>query len=365
MYVWERPEWPGFAWDEGRLLEPLATARLKQDRLLGRMSNLSHELKLEAQLEALTEEIVKSSEIEGEILSRDSVRSSVAHRLGIDAPAVLPVDCRTEGIVEMTIDAMENYRDSLTSERLFGWQAALFPTGYAGMHRIRTRAWRDDTEGPMQVVSGPIGRRRVHFQAPPAERVDAEMERFLGWFDRRNRPEGLLRAGLAHLWFVTVHPFEDGNGRIARAIADLALAQSEDSGQRFYSMSSQIRRNRSDYYRMLERSQRSALDVTNWLVWFIGCFSRAIESSEATCAQVLRKSEFWRRRSREPFTARQHRVLNRFLDGFEGKLTARKWAAIGKCSIPTAQRDIADLVERNVLRRSLGGIRNTSYDLVE
>ena len=364
MYIWEQPEWPRSTWDDGRLLEPLAAARLKQGRLLGSMTRLGFDLKLEAQLEALTEDVIKSSEIEGEVLDRDSVRSSIARRLGVPAAAVAPADRRTEGVVEMMLDATENYEALLTPERLFGWQAALFPTGYSGLHRVKTGAWRDDAEGPMQVVSGPIGRQRVHYQAPLAQQLDAEMQAFLEWFNRRGEPEGLLRAGLAHLWFVTIHPFEDGNGRVARAIADQALAQSEDSGQRFYSMSSQIRKERSDYYDRLERSQKGALDVTDWLVWFLDCFSRAIDGAEAACANVLRKADFWQRYAREPFNKRQKTVLNRFLDGFEGKLTARKWAAIGKCSIPTAQRDINELVARSILRRNPGGSKNTSYDLV-
>ena len=364
MYIWEQPGWPHLAWDDGPLLEPLAAARLKQGRLLGSMARLGFELKLEAQLEALTEDVVKSSEIEGEVLDRAGVRSSIARRLGVPAAAVAPSDRRTEGVVEMTLDATENHEQPLTTERLFGWQAALFPTGYSGMRKVRTGAWRDDAGGPMQVVSGPIGRERVHYRAPPARRVDAEMQAFLAWFNRRGEPEGLLRAGLAHLWFVTIHPFEDGNGRIARAIADQALAQSEVSGQRFYSVSSQIRKERSDYYKMLERSQKGGLDVTGWLVWFLACFARAIAGAEAVCANVLRKADFWQRCALEPFTERQRKVLNRFLDGFEGKLTARKWAAIGKCSIPTAQRDINDLVGRHVLRRNPGGSKNTSYDLV-
>lgn len=362
VYIWEQPTWPRFTWDDTRLLDPLATARLKQGRLLGSMARLGFELKIEAQLEALTEDVVKTSEIEGEALDRDSVRSSLARRLGVPAAAVASSDRRTDGVVEMMLDATGNYDAPLTPERLFAWQAALFPTGYSGLHKVRTGVWRDDADGPMQVVSGPVGRQRVHYQAPPAVRLDTEMQAFLRWFDRRVG-EGLLRAGLAHLWFVTIHPFEDGNGRVARAIADQALAQSEGSGQRFYSMSSQIRKERSDYYDTLERTQKGALDVTDWLVWFLGCFSRALDGAAAACAHVLGKADFWQRYAREPFTERQKTVLNRFLDGFEGKLTTKKWAAIGKCSIPTAQRDINELVERGILRRNPGGSKNTSYDL--
>jgi Fic family protein len=364
MYIWKRSEWPHFTWDDARLLEPLAVARLKQGRLLGRMAQLGFDLKREAQLEALTEDVIKSSEIEGEVLDHDSVRSSIARHLGVPVAAVAPADRRIEGVVAMTLDATENYDTPLTPERLFGWQAALFPTGYSGSHQIKTGGWRDDIDGPMQVVSGPMGRQRIHYQAPPAERLDAELQAFLEWFNRRGETEGLLRAGLAHLWFVTIHPFEDGNGRIARAIADQALAQSEDSSQRFYSMSSQIRKGRSGYYDALEHTQRGTLEVTDWLVWFLDCFARAIDGAEVVCANVLRKADFWQRSAREPLTPRQKIVLNRFLDGFESRLTTKKWAAIGKCSIPTAQRDINELVERGILRRNPGGSKNTSYDLV-
>jgi Fic family protein len=264
----------------------------------------------------------------------------------------------------MMLDATTHYDQPLTAERLCGWQAALFPTGYSGMHRIKTGSWRDDTDGPMQVVSGPIGHQRLHYEAPPAARVDAELSRFLAWFAQRDAAEGLLRAGLAHLWFVTIHPFEDGNGRVARAIADQALAQSEGSGQRFYSLSSQIRKERNDYYEMLERTQKGTLDVTDWMMWFLGCFTRAIDGAEETCVNVLRKADFWQHHAHEAFSERQKKVLNRYLDGFESKLTARKWAAIGGCSVPTAQRDIHELVERSVLRRGPGGSKNTSYELV-
>ena len=267
-------------------------------------------------------------------------------------------------MVEVMLDATANFETALTAARLFAWQAALFPTGYSGLHKIKTGAWRDDSDGPMQVVSGPIGRQRVHYEAPPANRVDREIARFFEWFNKRTALEGLLRAGLAHLWFVTIHPFEDGNGRIARAIADMALAQSEDSGQRFYSMSSQIRKERTTYYDILERTQTTSLDVSEWLVWFLECLARAIDGAEEVCTHVLRKADFWQRYAHEAFNDRQRKVLNQYLDGFEGKLTANKWAAIAKCSIPTAQRDINALVGRGVLRRNPGGSKNTSYDLV-
>lgn len=283
---------------------------------------------------------------------------------GLADAAVLPDERRVAGVLEMMLDATGNYDAPLTAEQLFAWQAALFPTGYSGIGKIRTGAWRDDAHGPMQVVSGPIHRRKVHYQAPPAGRLAEEMTAFLEWFERRDEPEGLLRAALAHLWFVTVHPFDDGNGRIARAIADKALAQTEGSSQRFYSMSGQIRRERGAYYEILEHTQKRDLDVTDWLAWFLGCFSRAIDGAEQACGNVLRKADFWQRHPREQFTERQSKILNRYLDGFEGNLTARKWATLAKCSVPTAQRDINDLLAREILRRNPGGSKNTSYSLL-
>lgn len=365
MYIWERKNWPEFRWDNGRILEPLANARLKQGQLLGDMKRLGFDLKLEAQLATLTEDIIKSSEIEGEVLDRDSVRSSLARRLGVPNAGVAPTDRRTEGVVEMMLDATEHYRKPLTAKRLFGWQAALFPTGYSGLRPILTGAWRTDVEGPMQVVSGPVGRTRVHYEAPPASRVDEEMKRFLAWFNAKPAAEGLVRAGLAHLWFVTIHPFEDGNGRIARAIADQALAQSENTGQRFYSVSSQIRKDRKRYYDLLESTQKGDVDVTEWLLWFLGCLSRAIDGAGMILSSVLMKADFWQRHAGETFSDRQRVMLNRYLQGFQGKLTAKKWATITKASVPTAQRDINDLIERGILRRNPGGSKNTSYDLAE
>ncbi len=363
MYIWERPDWPNLRWEDTRLIGPLAAARLKQGQLLGSMARIGFNLQLEAQLNALTEDAIKSSEIEGEVLDRMSVRSSIARRLGVPQAAVAPPDRRTEGVVEMMLDATQNHAAPLTQERLWAWQAALFPTGYSSLHRVRTGSWRDDADGPMRVVSGPIGRQRVHYEAPPASRLETEMRRFLDWFNGKHGPEGLLRAGLSHLWFVTIHPFDDGNGRIARAIADQALAQSEASGQRFYSVSSQIRNERSVYYDTLESTQKGDVDVTDWLLWFLGCFSRAIDGAVTASAGVLRKADFWQRYAGESFTDRQKAVLNRYRDGFDGKLTAKKWAELTKVSIPSAQRDINDLLERAILRRNPGGSKNTSYDI--
>lgn len=365
MYIWERAEWPEFTWQSDRLIEPLAAARLQQGRLLGTMVRLGFDLKRDAQLGALTESAVKSAEIEGEILDRASVRSSLARRLGIAEAAVKPPDRRVDGVVELLLDATQHYDRELTAERLFRWHELLFPAVGRGRRPASVGGWRTDADGPMQVVSGPMGRQRIHYQAPAADRVPVEMRRLLDWFARRSRPEGLLRAGLAHLWFVTIHPFEDGNGRIARAVADLALAQSEASPQRFYSMSSQIRKERADYYDLLEQTQRSGLDVTPWLEWFLGCFSRAIEGAMAESEGVLTKAGFWQRHAGEAFTPRQRLVLNRCLDGFEGKLTARKWAALAKSSLATALRDITDLLGRGILAKNAGGSRSTSYRLTE
>lgn len=362
MYIWERPEWPKFRWDDAALSDALSAASHKQGRLLGRMQDLGFDLKQRAHVETLTEDVIKSSEIEGEVLDRDSVRSSVARRLGVPEGALLPSDDETEGVVEMMLDATQNFAHPLTAERIQAWQAALFPSGRSGMRTIRTGAWRDDALGPMQVVSNTARGERVHYQAPPAERVAVEMDRFLGWF-AEGSPNNLLRAGFAHLWFVTVHPFEDGNGRIARAVADQALAQLENSPQRFYSMSSQIRKERSTYYDMLEQTQKGSLDITRWMTWFLECFTRAVDGAEETCSQVLAKASFWQKHQAVAFSERQKLVLNRYLDGFEGKLTAKKWAVIGKCSPPTALRDITELIERGVLKRNDAGGRSTSYDV--
>lgn len=363
MWIWLRDEWPSYKWDDSRLLSPIATARLKQGRFLGRMQALGFDHQRAAQLKALTEDVLKTSEIEGEVLDHDSVRSSLARRLGMPEAAIAPSDRRTDGVVDMTLDATQRIDAPLTAERLFGWQAALFPTGWSGLARIKVGRWRDDAGGPMQVVSGHAGRERVHYEAPPADRVPAEMDAFLRWFAAPPAIDGLIRAGIAHLWFVTIHPFDDGNGRVARAIADQALAQSEGSSQRFYSMSSQIRRERAQYYAVLEHTQRGSLDVTDWLAWFLGCFSRTIDGAEGIAAEVLRKAEFWRRHDGVRLNERQRAILNRFLDGFQGKLTARKWAILGRCSPASAQRDINDLVEKGMLQRNLGGSKNTSYAL--
>ena len=364
MYLWERPEWPALTWNDESLSKLLAHVSREQGRLLGKMEALGFELRSEAHLRTLTEDVVKSSEIEGEKLERDQVRSSIARRLGLDIGGLVPADRNVEGVVEMMLDATGNYTKPLTTERLFDWHAALFPTARSGMRKIRVGDWRDDSDGPMQVVSGPAGREKIHYEAPPAARVPGEMKKFLRWFEKPGDTDPLLIAGLAHLWFVTIHPFDDGNGRIARAIADIALARAEKTGQRFYSMSAQIRHERNDYYRTLEWTQKGEPDVTRWQDWFLNCLLRAIEGAQETLGAVLDKALFWERFAKEPLKERQIKVLNRLLDGFEGKLTTSKWAKLAKCSQDTAYRDILDLVERGALQKDPGGGRSTSYSLV-
>lgn len=364
MYLWEKPDWPAFSWDEKALAKPLAHVSHEQGRLLGKMEALGFELSSEAHLRILTEDVVKSSEIEGEKLERDQVRSSIARRLGMDVGGLVPADRNVEGVVEMMLDATGNYQQTLTEGRLFAWHAALFPTGRSGMSIINVGTWRDDSNGPMQVVSGAIGKEKVHYEAPPAARVPDEMAKFLNWFEQPKDTNPLLTAGLAHLWFVTIHPFDDGNGRIARAIADMALARSEKTGQRFYSMSAQIRNKSNEYYSTLEAVQKGGLNVTQWQIWFLDCLLRAIDGAQDILGAVLNKAQFWERFAKEPLNERQIKVLNRLLDGFEGKLTTSKWAKLAKCSQDTAYRDILDLVERGALKKDPGGGRSTSYSLL-
>ena len=362
--IYERPEWPTFQWDIAKLAEPLALIRYKQGLLLGRMNALGFSIRAEAGLETLTLDVVKSSAIEGESLDAAQVRSSLARRLGIDIGGLAPVGRNVEGVVEMMLDATQRYAEPLTAERLFGWHAALFPTGYGASRRITVGAWRKPEAGPMQVVSGYIGHERVHFEAPAAERLDTEMSRFLEWF---NVPLGLdpvMKAAIAHLWFVTVHPFEDGNGRIARAIADCALARADDCPQRFYSMSGQIERERKDYYTILEHTQKGGLDITPWLKWFLDCLGRAIEGADETLAAVFRKARVWRHANQYPLNERQKVIINRLLDGFEGKLTSGKYAKLAKCSPDTALRDIRELMEYGILRQGESGGRSTSYEMI-
>ncbi len=365
MYIHQRDDWPKFHWDQDGPSNQLAVVRHRQGRLIGRMEGLGFRLREEAVLSTLTQDVLKSSEIEGEILDIDQVRSSLARRLGLDIGALTPADRHVDGVVEMMLDATQKYQNALTEERLFGWHAALFPTGSSGMQKIRIGDWRDDSSGPMQVVSGPIGEERVHYQSLRADQLSAEMCQFVGWFNAPASIDPVLKAALAHLWFVTIHPFDDGNGRIARAIADLALARSELSPKRFYSMSAQIRLERNDYYEILEQTQKGSLDVTAWMQWFLGCLDRAFNGAEVTHSGVLRKARFWEVHAGESFNDRQRKVVNRLLNGFEGKLTSSKWASLAKCSQDTANRDINDLVKRGILAKDAAGGRSTSYSLTE
>ena len=364
-FIYQQSDWPNFRWSDESLAQRLAAVRHRQGRLIGRMEALGFTLRAEAVLQTLTEDVLKSSEIEGELLDKEQVRSSIARRLGMDIGGLVAADRNVEGVVEMMLDATQHYDVPLTDERLFGWHAALFPTGRSGMSRITVGAWRTADAGPMQVVSGPIGRERVHYEAPDADALDREMAAFLAWFENNAEIDPVLKAGLAHLWFVTVHPFEDGNGRIARAIADLALARSEGSAQRFYSMSAQIRIERKTYYDQLEATQKGDMDVTAWLTWFLDCLDRAIDGAEGILASVLRKARFWDSHAATAFNDRQRAIINRLLNGFEGKLTTSKWAKIAKCSQDTALRDIDQLVKHAVLAKDDAGGRSTNYTLLE
>jgi Fic family protein len=384
-YIWQASDWPNWRFDLATLASPMAEVSRAQGLLMGRLADMGMALRDQASLAALTEDVVKTSEIEGEQLNVESVRSSIARRLGVDIGAIAPVDRHVEGAVEMVLDAAANCHAPVSRERLFGWHAALFPTGYSHLSKIKVGGWRDDATGPMQVVSGPIGRQRVHFEAPPADRLEAETSRFLDWLNGPSNEPPLLKAGLGHLWFVTLHPFDDGNGRIARAIGDLLLARADGSPQRFYSLSAQIQRERKAYHDILERTQKNlpganfrvspeggrhrdepdnrSLDVTEWLAWFLDTLHRAVDQAQHTLDAVLTKARFWQHWAATPLNERHVKLLNRLLDGFEGKLTSSKWAAIAKCSPDTALRDINDLLARGVLRKSDAGGRSTSYKL--
>ena len=362
-FIYDLPEWPKFRWDHDLVAMPLAAARHWQGRLIGHMEALGFKLREEAVLRTLTDDVLKSSEIEGETLDADQVRSSVARRLGMDIGGLKPADRHVEGVVEMMLDATQHYDRPLTKERLLDWHAALFPTGRSGIHRITVGAWRNGKAAPMQVVSGPVGRERVHFEAPDAARLEEEMRRFLEWFNDDVTTEPVLKAALTHLWFVTIHPFDDGNGRIARAMADMSLARSEESSQRFYSMSAQIREERGEYYRILEQTQGGTLDITPWIEWFLGCLTRAVGGAQIALSGVIAKARYWEKLRDVPLNDRQRLVIDRLLEGFEGKLTTSKWASLTKSSQDTALRDIQQLLERGVLVRNAAGGRSTSYSL--
>ncbi|MBK9323548.1 MAG: Fic family protein [Bdellovibrionaceae bacterium] len=362
-YIHSLKGWPNFTWNKDRLALKLEKVRLKQGRLIGTMERLGFKTQEEAVLQTLTEDILKTSEIEGELLDKNQVRSSIARKLGMDIVGLVNSERSVDGIVEMMLDATQKYRTPLTAKRLFSWHAALFPTGRNGMTKIIVAKWRNDSNGPMQVISGPIGKSKVHFQAPDAKKLKKEMAQFLSWANNGKNEDSLLRAAIAHLWFITIHPFEDGNGRIARAITDMFLAKSEDSPQRFYSMSAQICLERKDYYIILESIQKGKLDITAWLDWFLNCLDRALINSETILSSVLKKATFWESHMNVNLNERQRKLINRLLDGFEGNLTSSKWAAIAKCSQDTASRDIDELIKIKILKKNPGGGRNTSYSL--
>lgn len=364
-YIHEQTGWPRLIWSTARLAPLLADVRHRQGRLVGRMEGLGFPARSEATLNTLTADVVKSSAIEGEVLDTEQVRSSIARKLGLDVGGIVPASRDVEGIVEMMLDATQRYAEPLTAERLFGWHASLFPTGRSGMRRITVGAWRPVEAGAMQVVSGPIGRENVHFEAPAAEKLNGEMTAFLDWLNTDDGCDPVLKAGVAHFWFVTVHPFEDGNGRIGRAIADLMLARADGMAERFYSMSAQIEAERKMYYFHLESGQRGGLDITDWLEWFLGCLGRAVDGADSLLSGVLRKAKLWERINHEPVNERQRKVLNRLIDGFEGKLTTSKYAKLAKCSEDTALRDIQALMGRCILVQNEGGGRSTSYRLNE
>lgn len=363
-YIYQHKSWPHFTWDAFRLLPLLIDARTLQARLLGRMEALRFRLRQEAGLQILTQDAVKTSEIEGERFHAEQVRSSIAKRLGIETGAALPADRHVDGVVEMLLDATQRFERPLTEERLFSWHAVLFPTGRSGLQRIAVGQWRTKESGPMQVLSGPFGREKIHFEAPDASLLKKEMAAFIKWFNTELKEvDPVIKAGIAHFWFVTIHPFEDGNGRIARAITDMQLARSDKCDQRFYSMSAQIQQERHAYYDVLEACQQDGLDITVWLEWFLNCFKQSIVSSESLLQKVLSKAQFWNQHSQANFNPRQHEIINLLLDDFYGKLTSSKWAKITKCSQDTALRDITDLLERGILVKEEAGGRSTSYHL--
>ncbi len=367
LYIWQKKQWPHFRWDPVALIGALSRCNFRRGQLLGRVASMGMAHSLEAQAEVLGAEVLETSAIEGKKLDPDSVRSSVARRLGLSHAGLSKPDRYTEGLVDVLLDATRNHHRPLTADRLHGWQAALFPTGYSGMFRIAVGQFRGDS--PMQVVSGPMGRQKVHYEAPPSRDVPGQVHRFLQWWQaERARLDGIIRAAVAGFWFVSIHPYEDGNGRLARAITDMALAQDENLAARYYSLSAQIVDEREAYYEVLEKCQKGDLDISAWLLWFLGCFERAIAKADALVAKVLQKARFWEIHSQTQISHRQRKVINRLLDagpgGFEGGLTTRKYAAMTKASRATSYREITDLLGKGILARNPGGGRSVSYDLV-
>ncbi len=362
LFIHQLKHWPHFSWNNQEITKVLAAVRYRQGKLLGKMETLGFSLQEEATLQTLTLEVLKSSEIEGELLDKEQVRSSIARRLGIEAAGLVESDRNVEGVVEMMIDATQNYSGDINDERLFGWHASLFPTGRSGMQKINAGTWRDNKEDdPMQVVSGPLNRQTVHFEAPASELLPDEMAKFFQWFNNDQSIDAVLKAAVAHLWFVTVHPFDDGNGRIARALTDMQLARADGTSMRFYSMSAQVRKERNTYYNILEQTQKGSLDITPWLEWFLNCLDRALTATGDTLNKVLIKAKFWDQNGTTTINERQRLLINKMLDGFDGKLNTSKWAKIAKCSTDTALRDIQDLIKKNILMQNEAGGRSTGY----
>jgi len=364
-FIHQQDNWPNFTWKSDEFVNLLSEARNLQGRLIGKMESLGFDLRNEALLDTLTLDVLKSTEIEGEFLNPDQVRSSIARRLGMEIAGSVESDRNVDGMVEMMLDATQNCFKPLSADRLFDWHAALFPTGRSGMYKITVADWRKDTTGPMQVVSGAMGKENVHFQAPDSSLLEKEMNLFFNWFNKNVTSDLVIKAAVAHLWFVTTHPFDDGNGRIIRALTDMLLAQSDNSTQRFYSMSAQIRIERKQYYEILEKTQKGNLDITAWIKWFLNCLINALKSTESVLAGVLFKADFWNWHSKTLINERQKNLLNKILDGFDGKLTSSKWAKIAKCSKDTAIRDINDLIEKDILQKESAGGRSTNYELKE
>lgn len=362
-YIHEQEDWTDFRWDQHLVMLKLGEVRNLQGRLLGRMESLGFDLQNEATLNTLTLDVVKSSEIEGELLDVEQVRSSIARRLGIDIAGAVDSERYVDGVVEMMLDATQQYAQPLSKQRLFSWHAALFPTGWSSLYKITVADWRKDSTGPMQVVSGPMGKEKVHFQAPSSDRIEGEMMKFLKWYEEGQAIDLVLKAAIVHLWFVTIHPFDDGNGRITRALTDMTLARSDKSARRFYSMSAQIRLERKQYYEELEKAQKGDSDITEWILWFLQCLINAINATEETLSKILFKAEFWKIHSTTILNERQQKVLNKLLDGFEGKLSSSKWAKITKSSRDTALRDIQDLIKKGILQKEAQGGRSTNYEL--
>jgi Fic family protein len=363
VYIHQQNEWPTFSWDNEQILLSLGTVRNMQGKIMGRMESLGFDLRKEAELDTLTQDVLKSTEIEGELLNPDQVRSSIARRLGLVISGSVESDRNVDGMVDMMMDAMQHFDKPLTSDRLFNWHSALFPVGRSGMYKITVADWRNDSTGPMQVVSGAMGKEKIHYEAPDSSLIESEMVRFIDWFNDENNIDLVLKAAIAHLWFVTIHPFDDGNGRITRTMTDMLLARSDGNSQRFYSMSAQIQKERKQYYEILESTQKGNLDITNWLIWFLNCLMNALLSTESILSKVLFKAEFWNKHSKIILNERQRLLLNKLIDGLDGKLTSSKWAKIAKCSSDTALRDIQDLIDKDILRKDDAGGRSTNYEL--